>query len=199
MKKILIVEDRLDEQDRARQVVEMVGFEPIVASFLTDAVEVMLSADGVMSDMFFPPYNPLKRFGFKEEVAAEELKATFEKFGLLGDLVESERAYLDEPPPCGLLIVISAMATGKPVVVCTDGTTEGHHGVKLSWIFDSFVARSTHGGLPPEVFPFGWNDRKDWADALSKLIDRAGWTAPNSDWRGPANRLIHGEGFGQDD
>lgn len=71
--------------------------------------------------------------------------------------------YQANPPQSGLLVAILALKHGKELVICTSGD---HHGEKLSWIFD--------GLFNAEGWIFGWNDRKDWQDALEQLLVRLG-------------------------
>lgn len=79
--------------------------------------------------------------------------------------------------PAGLLVVIHAIANGKPVVICTNAREEkgGHHSDALSWIFDGYVAATPGMSLhyPKGIdIPFDWEENKDWEFAVKMLEKR---------------------------
>jgi hypothetical protein len=73
---------------------------------------------------------------------------------------EVERYYDSNPPPMGLVVALQAVHVGKQVVICTCGN---HHGTELSFVFDAYK---------PESRAFGWEERKDWAQAVKLLEER---------------------------
>lgn len=157
---ILVVEDTVEEQEKARQAIEAAGHTCTIVSSLrydeetglVDAVtdEAMQNADAVITDLHFFPDSYVMR----SRKGADDERM---KYGLFFD---PEKGQL---PPCGLLVVIDALVAGKPVVICTAGD---HHGPAMSWIYDRYL-RLLH-----RTQAFGWNDRKDWIEAVKQLEER---------------------------
>ena len=139
--KILVIDDKPEQLKRAMEAVEAAGYDCEVAQSLSEARKFIESADGILTDLEFNPFT--------------------------GDS-KLYNAYSVNPPPAGLLVVIMAMQFKKPVAICTDGE---HHGEKLSWLFDGYWAALACGQVDDnDPLPtFGWNDRKDWANALEQL------------------------------
>lgn len=88
------------------------------------------------------------------------------EFNPVGEDYSIYETYEEKPPQSGILVVILALKHGKEISICTDGY---HHGEKLSWIFDALFGAAGE-------YVFGWNDQKDWKDALDQLI----WRCENS-------------------
>lgn len=170
---ILVVEDRIEEQQRAREAVEAAGYEVVIAETQEEAVRTMASVDAVITDMFFPPsaISDDTAWALSQGWPLEEVEARIEQRNETLPFCErvyvsaQQLAYLADPPQCGLIIVIAAQSMNKPVFICTDGTPEGHHGIKISWIYDSFVRNPE--GL--KECPFGWDDLKNWGRAVQYL------------------------------
>lgn len=158
--RILIVEDNMDEQQRATEAVEAAGH---TVMWMTQDLRygsqhlhrpqyddreayadyqrqmlAMEACDGVITDLHFLPV--------QDEFVYDEQK----KYG-------------EQLPPCGLLVVIDALSHGKPVVICTRGD---HHGPGMAYIHDRYLMGLTRTGA------FGWEDRKDWAGAVKQLEKR---------------------------
>ena len=106
--KILVIDDKQEERNNAVAAVEAAGHEALVAKSLFEAKQLIIEADGVITDLYFPPR---------------------------GDNQDYHNDYVKNPPPCGLLIAIAANWIGKQVVICSDGAG---HGAAMSWIADSF-------------------------------------------------------------
>ncbi len=90
MELILVVEDLMEEQDKAKAALAALGFKAVVAGTLFDARRLLHRMSGqitgVLTDLHFP-----------ERI--------------------SDR-YVDEP--CGLTVVAMAVKQGLPVAVCSD-------------------------------------------------------------------------------
>lgn len=112
--------------------------------------DVIAAADGIITDLYFHPrskdYDGYGDFGYYDHDDDNDIA----KIPL---------------PPAGVFVVIDALYHGKPVVVCTSGD---HHGPDLNWIYDCYIVRRSIS----DTLPFGWDDKKDWANALALLIDR---------------------------
>ena len=169
--KILVVEDIREQQQTAREAIEAEGHQAVVVDSIKDAIEEMPRVDGVITDLHFPPFG--------------------NDSGMIRH--QRERGYLDNPPPSGLTVVIAAVHLGKPVVICTDGGEGGHHGATLSWLYDGMIswcfdalgqAKMEQLGVPvtdsPDQAwsqkrrhcPFGWEESKNWANAIRDLVER---------------------------
>lgn len=170
---ILIVEDQPEQQELACQAVEKAGHTLAVCGSLRYSPDqavpygdpdyeiykradlALLQADGVITDLHFLP----------DTYSRDEC----ERYGLYcpGPFDPPEpkdpSQYTGSLPPCGLLVVIDCLVAGKPVVICTSGY---HHGPAMSWIYDRYLT----GFGRREAF--GWNDRKDWEDAVRQLEER---------------------------
>lgn len=145
--KILVVDDKEEQQELAVKAVKESGHEAVVAVCLPDAIRLLDDVDGVVTDLHFG-------------------------IGGANDNVRGQ--YESCPPPCGLMVVIAAINVGKPAVVCTDGD---HHGPEISWIFDGYLSQVRRPMYDihepcPEYLPFGWEDRKEWKRAVESLITR---------------------------
>lgn len=119
---ILIVEDTSAERQKAQAAVIAAGHTPILAENLAEAIARFPECEGIITDLHFSPY---PNEGFEKSIR--------------------EYGYAENPPPAGLLVVITAIGTGKPVVICTDGhAVGGHHGKTLSWLYDGYMAVCQH-------------------------------------------------------
>lgn len=157
--RILIVEDSVEEQQRAQEAVEEAGHE---------AVHVTSDLRYGSSIPWEPIYSSPDYKEYKRQMLGME-----ECDGVLTDLhflpvqdqnTERENEmYGDNLPPCGLLVVIDALTHGKPVVVCTSGN---HHGATMSFIFDRYLQNLGR------TEAFGWNDGKNWGEAVRQLEER---------------------------
>lgn len=149
---ILIVEDTASEREKAHAAVEAAGHK--VAPF----------------------NNATWRVFFQERLRIQEGNEPWWCRGIDGIITDLmfnpfDRPlgrYQNDPPPAGLLIVIQAMARGIPVVVCTDANGD-HHCKEISWIHDTCISGSVHSRAK---LPFGWNDEKNWHDAIKQLEER---------------------------
>lgn len=114
--KIIIIDDKCEERERAKAAVEAAGHEAMCFADLSDwrnpFWKQMEDADGVITDLHFHPHTG-------------------------GD--EAQEVYEKSIPPMGLLVALHALHLGKPVVICTDGY---HHGPELSFVFDAYVSSS---------------------------------------------------------
>ena len=93
------------------------------------------------------------------------INAMQEVDGVITDLMfEPINTRNKDIPPAGLMVVIHAIACGKPVVICTnDSEVGGHHGETIGWLFDGYIT-NFQGDQP-----FGWEDGKDWKYAFENL------------------------------
>ncbi len=163
--KILVIEDKKYELERAREAVEKAGHTciPLLITgeekddFLSQrlSIRLMEEVDAVITDLHFPCV------GCYSPVAAK---------------------YKESPPPAGLLVAIVAISFNKPVVICTrcdDGL--GHHGVNYAWIYDGLLNTAVEGGLynswgenwdPPLCIVTTEGDKKDWELAVRLVVRR---------------------------
>ena len=153
--KILVIDDKNKELERAVTAVEKHGHIAIpvhaVGENLNSLIEDKIDeADCVITDLMFNP---------------------------TGNNINSN-AYDKNPPPAGLLVVIFALAKGKPAVICTNAQeVGGHHAEAISWIFDStrcFFKSSIEAipiklkhGMP--LLPIGWEENKNWEAAIQAV------------------------------
>lgn len=138
--RIIIIDDKSEELERAKVAVEAAGHEAIAFSdfsYYRDTPSVwkqMAEADGVITDLFFDPCcntNP-----------------------------DVRGAYSVNPPAMGLVVAIHALHIGKPVVICTSGY---HHGPELSFVYDAYVSSNMRDCA------IGWQEGKDWSEAVKLL------------------------------
>lgn len=114
--KIIVIDDKREELDRAKAAIEAAGHEAFTFSNFSyrrdvpSVWEQMEGADGVITDLFFNPRHS------NDEVNAH---------------------YDQSPPPMGLVVALHAVHVGKPVVICTCGN---HHGPELSFVFDCYLS-----------------------------------------------------------
>lgn len=73
-----------------------------------------------------------------------------------------------EDNPAGLMVVIEALALGKPVMVCTNGRTEDGGHANIGFV-QSYVYTKNNLQTSP---PFGWVENKDWNEATAQLENR---------------------------
>jgi|GEM_PF-2050109 len=168
--RFLIVEDTPAEQKAAREAVKATGHECVVLYSIREAVQALANGgfDGVITDLHFPPHQNWED--------------------------NRRRDYLDNPPPSGICVAYACQALSIPVVMCTRCDSEGHHGETYSWLYDGFVgcfdlivvAKAQASGLSEDnparqktwpgsnnpLSPFGWNEDKDWFEAVDQLIAR---------------------------
>lgn len=154
--KILVIDDKREELERAITAVEKHGHTAIPVHVVKEDLHSWIEskvdeADCVITDLMFNP---------------------------TGYNINSD-TYDKSPPPAGLLVVIFALAKGKPAVICTNAQeVGGHHAEAISWIFDStrcFFKSSTDAitmkykrGLP--LLPIGWEESKNWEAAVQAVI-----------------------------
>lgn len=116
--KIIVIDDKREELERAKAAVEAAGHEALCFDDLSDwrnpFWKQMEEADGVITDLHFHP----RRGGDK-----------------------AQEVYEKSIPPMGLVVALHALHIGKPVVICTSGD---HHGPELSFVFDSYVSASEY-------------------------------------------------------
>lgn len=150
--RIVIFEDSSEEANRAIDAVKAAGHEPVLFDGLSERYpkpsvwQEIETADGVITDLYFNPYRSNS---------------------------EVMRQYHESPPPSGLVVALHAVYRGKPVVICTSGN---HHGAELSFIFDAYVSvqenKPDYEGWGDKDTPFGWEERKDWTEAVKQLEKR---------------------------
>lgn len=153
--KIMVIDDKWEELERAKKAVEETGNECIAINpeftFL-EILKKMPEVDGIITDLMFCPSNPVGN-------------------------------YPTEVPPGGLLVIINAISLSKPVVVCTncyESEQDGHHGKTISWIHDSYIGPILYE--IKEKLPFGWleeglgwqeevkREGKNWSKAVDALL-----------------------------
>lgn len=180
--KILVVEDTLAEQERARQALEAQGLDYVVVDNVVEAAQALaLGVDGVITDLEF--------------------------FPLAGKRGGDLRHYYGLMPPSGLMVAMSAVTMGVPVVICTDTYHNPDTHIAVRWIRDcdeaikaiisakakqlglseddpTVVALCPYGSLDcPEyakynltvqspLSPFGWEGEKDWDNAVRAILLR---------------------------
>ncbi|MDO8495665.1 MAG: hypothetical protein Q7S32_04115 [bacterium] len=138
--KIIVIDDKQEELERAKAAVEAAGHEAIAFSDFSYRGDVpsvwkqMAEADGVITDLFFDP-----RCNTNNDV---------------------REAYKANPPAMGLVVALHAFHLGKPVVICTSGY---HHGPELSFVYDAYCSATEFD------IGFGWEEGKDWAKAVKML------------------------------
>lgn len=91
---VLLIEDIVVEQEKAKQALLRVGFKPVITSTLRDAFIIWKSLEGklagIITDLHFP-----------EQTSNDERES-------------------DPNKPCGLAIVAEATQTGMPIVICSN-------------------------------------------------------------------------------
>ncbi|OGG48937.1 hypothetical protein A3G63_03400 [Candidatus Kaiserbacteria bacterium RIFCSPLOWO2_12_FULL_52_8] len=149
--RILCIDDKPSELDRARKEVEAAGhkFVGIHAGtkWLSEFLPEIRTADAIITDLHFRPYPEAHDEG-------------------------------DDVLLSGLLVVIHALGLGKPVAVCTEMDTDygtGHHGKTYSWIHDAYLEGDDEcigptediGGERKYLILIG---HKDWKRAVWRII-----------------------------
>ncbi len=94
MEIILVVEDLLEEQQKAKEAAMKNGFRPAITATLKDALRIWQSLEGklvgIVTDLHFP------------------------------EMTSDKPEWSDASKPCGLAIVAEATRRGTSVVVCSD-------------------------------------------------------------------------------
>lgn len=142
--KILVIDDKQDEQNKAIEAVQAAGHEAVSIPGTFDRKEswdALSGFDAVITDLYFDPSN----YGW-----------------------ESHKTYQQTPPPMGLVVAAHCVFKGIPCVICTDSF---HHGAEASFIFDSYVAKRFMGLEEDRDIAFGWVEYKKWDEAV-KLIEQ---------------------------
>ena len=144
--KILIIDDRASELERAAGVAKSKGIEfqlynptldTWVARQASDSWPEMLEhVDAIVTDLFWKP----------EFVPGQEV-------------------------PSGLLVVLQALYRKKLVAICTDASKidsrRGHHGEKIGFIYEGYLQNAWD--VNKDIFPFFWNEEKDWEKFIHQL------------------------------
>lgn len=157
MKKVLIIDDRTEERERAKEVAIELGLEPIVV----DAKETVRD----------------RTYKWMTLIPDVELVVT--------DLMWEVREGYGEKVN-GLLVVVLARHFNVPVGICTNGDDfdHGHHGPAIGFINDSFIGaigpamRIIAGGDKDKSAqlqkrpPFVWDTHKDWKGVMSELLEQ---------------------------
>lgn len=157
MKKVLIIDDRSEERERAEKIAIELGLEPVVV----DAKETL---------------HQNMTYKWMTLIPTVDFVAT--------DLMWEVRDGHGEKVN-GLLVVILAKHFNVPVGICTNGGDfdRGHHGPAISFINDNFIgaielAMWTISGENEDKMkllesrpPFVWSTHKNWKGVMSKLLD----------------------------
>ncbi|MBD3359282.1 MAG: hypothetical protein GF365_01055 [Candidatus Buchananbacteria bacterium] len=148
--KIICIDDKQDELDKAKDAVEKAGHDFIgILAGQKDLIEWIFqiensNVDAVITDMFFNAVDARHRHAFN----------------------------YDNPPPAGLIVVLHSIAHNKPVVVCSsmdcDYKENYHHGAKHGWIWDGYL----NTAMDEEHNPvFRLVRQKDWELAVNCIIE----------------------------
>lgn len=165
MKKVLIIDDKATELERAKEAALKLGLEPIVVNAKDKTEALTIEWSGITKWMTLIP--------------TVDLVVT----DLMWEVREGHGQKVN-----GLLVTILAKHFNVPVGLCTDGNdyANGHHDAAISFINDSFI-----GGLESAMWiisgeneekmkkleknpPFVWNTRKNWEDVMTRLTNQIG-------------------------
>lgn len=178
---IYIIDDKQQNLDAAYTAVVSAGHTRLEA-------EVLCENGGTIPELSVG-LAPKEELRFQSDCAWREIVWAIHLLkqnggGIITDLMFSTTGkYLDQGlPPTGLMVATLAIASGVPVCICTNASDEDghHHGPRLSWIYDGFVAQFRNyqqfleGEKDPSCFtqfnlPFGWVEDKDWGKAVKYL------------------------------
>lgn len=154
--RVLVLDDKPEERAKALEIARSMNLDCVVcdpADYNHPWFEFMNDVDAIVTDLFWSPC------ANHPSCAGKEL------------------------PPSGLLVVIHALAMGKPVVICTDADlvdkSWGHHGAAIGWIYDGYLAhfRCIGGG---STAPFEMIERKHWEKALDWVVQKAKQRIPET-------------------
>jgi len=137
--KILVIDDKKEELEKAKEAVLQAGHEVVAIQ---------------------PGKYPAQRFlgnWIGDEIAKVDAVITDLYFQSKIQFAETDSGKF---PPAGLLVVIEAILQNKPVVICTDGS---HH-EETGWIFDGYISGNRWG---PQRFYL--RDCKNWERAIQDL------------------------------
>lgn len=116
--KIIVIDDKREELERAKEAIEAAGHEAILFEDVSDwrnpIWKQMEEADGIITDLYFNPRH-----------SNDQVTAHYER----------------SLPAMGLVVALHALHIGKPVVICTSGD---HHGTELSFVFDCYVSAAEY-------------------------------------------------------
>ncbi|HBP01569.1 MAG: hypothetical protein UY41_C0007G0007 [Candidatus Moranbacteria bacterium GW2011_GWE1_49_15] len=167
--KIYIVEDKYAEIKKAQEAIRANNHEVgIPKNVLEGSIE---SFNDINWKEGRNLRDPISAQCANEELFAIIRDAKDNGGGIITDMMFHLAVKLtDEPtPPSGILVVLQAISSGVPVVVCTDASeVGGHHAKALHWIFDGYIVPARMNGIE---IPFGWVENKDW-DAAVKLLEQ---------------------------
>lgn len=129
MKIILVIEDKAEEQEKAKQSILKRGMHPVIAGNLDDALRIMENLDGkidgIVTDLHFPEHPNKENFKFSEQL-------------------------------CGLTVIIRAVKKNIPVSVCSDINSHSSEYVKV--VIDFIEEKSPFKKIPFTMNSKSWEE-----------------------------------------
>ncbi len=147
--RILIVEDKPEELEKAVRIAEELGFEMITGTTARAHKMVCKVNEGSKENSYESSYTPLV-----DGVVTDIFMPLFE---------EGDRRH-NSDSPCGVLIAAAAVAAKIPCIFCTGGY---HHGSKFQWIqcLDRYMdVLMCDSGSDEET-----DASKNWKEAIGSL------------------------------
>lgn len=151
--RILVIDDKAGERQKAKEAIEAAGHEADVYSSLPSFKKIA-KADGVITDLFFDP-----------------------------NVYGAQYCDQEAMPPTGLIVALHCLNIGKPVAICTDADHHGpeasfiFHAYYASEDFHEtyYEAHPEAKDQDPsydEMIGFGWEDRKNWKYAVRYIEEK---------------------------